>query len=298
MTSGVIVSGGTGQAGRFIVEDLLSTGHKVTVLGRNKPAPDCFSRPVTFIRHTLGSEPDPAVFEGAAGFVHAAFDHAPGKYRGGEGDDTEGFRNRNLEGSIALFKAAKQAGVARAVFLSSRAVYGAYPPGTRLTEDLEPNPDTLYGEIKYATERELASMVSDSFLPVSLRITGIYGPAKPGESHKWTELFADFAAGAPIEPRVATEVHGDDVAAAVSMMLTLDRMTLMAAGGDAPLFNVSDIALDRRDLLSAINEACGSSCPLPERADAAALNVMDCRRLYALGWRPRGMLDLTGLSPI
>ncbi|EIM72113.1 NAD-dependent epimerase/dehydratase [Nitratireductor aquibiodomus RA22] len=125
-----IVSGGTGLVGRFIVEGLLAAGHRVTVLGRNAPPEGLFSGAVAFAPMTL--EPtsiSTALFEGADFFVHAAFDHLPGRYRGGEGDDAAGFRRRNLDGSIAMFRAARAAGVARTVFLSTRAVYGPRAPG-------------------------------------------------------------------------------------------------------------------------------------------------------------------------
>jgi NAD(P)-dependent dehydrogenase (short-subunit alcohol dehydrogenase family) len=137
------VSGGTGYVGRFIVEELLAAGHEVTLMGRRPPADGFFSRPVEF--RPLSLEPDgisPALLEAADFFVHGAFDHVPGKYRSGEGDDPEGFRRRNLDGSRALFEAARAAGVRRIVFLSSRAVYGTYPPGTWLDEKDEPRPWT------------------------------------------------------------------------------------------------------------------------------------------------------------
>ncbi len=236
--------------------------------------------------------PRPGLFDGVDGFVHAAFHHVPGKFRGGEGDDPETFRRLNVDGSLALFAAARKAGVERAVFLSSRAVYGTQPPGAMLTEETEPHPDTLYGEVKLDVERELAAMADDAFLPVSLRVTGIYGPAGPGRAHKWAGLFADYESGKTIAPRVGTEVHGDDMAAAVRLMLEGDAEAIRAAGC---LFNVSDLLLDRHDLLAEYARLTGCTRPLPERADASGYNAMDCARLKALGWTPRGRLDLQRL---
>src|SRR5690606_27662555 len=107
-----VVSGGTGYVGRFIVEGLLKAGHQVLVLGRMSPAEGFFSAPVAFAPLDLDSgKVDPDLFASASFFVHAAFDHVPGKYRGGEGDDPAAFRRRNLEGSVALFEEAKAAGV-------------------------------------------------------------------------------------------------------------------------------------------------------------------------------------------
>lgn len=281
-----IVSGGTGYVGRFIVEELLSAGHEVTVLGRRRPARDYFSTPVGFLPLSLEPEQaSPSTFEGADFFVHAAFDHIPGKYRGGEGDDPQAFRRRNLDGSIALFEGARSAGISRLVFLSSRAVYGPRPPGTLLAEEHEPCPDTLYGQVKLEAERALASL-GGPFHGVSLRVTGVYGPAGKGQRHKWADLFEDYLAGKVIEPRVATEVHGQDVGQAV-------RVVLEAPEAPSPLLNVSDLLLDRQDLLAIVKDKKGCRHPLPPRADGRAVNAMRTNRLRSLGWRPGGEALLT-----
>jgi len=277
-----VVSGGGGFVGRFVVERLLAEGYDVAVLGRTLPEIGFFSEPVDFLRADL--EPQsahPGLFKDASLFVHAAFDHLPGKYRGGEGGDPEGFRRRNLDGSAALFRAAKAAGVARLVFLSSRAVYGTQEPGLVLTETTPCRPDTLYGEVKLATEEALDALADSSFRPISLRVTGVYGPSGSGRPHKWSGLIADWRAGRAIPVRAGTEVHGYDVADAI-------LRAARAGAGEPRLFNVSDILVDHADLVALLNEASGLSRPLPVRADISDLNVMATGRLEALGWRPGG----------
>lgn len=284
-----VVSGGSGYVGRFIVEALLAAGHEVAVMGRNPPREGFFSGPVDFSQLTL--EPElisESSFEGADFFVHAAFDHVPGKYRGGEGNDPATFRRRNLDGSIALFKAAKTAGVRRVAFLSSRAVYGPRPPGEWLDERDDPRPDTLYGRVKLEAERALEALGDTGFHGISLRVTGVYGPAGAGRTHKWAELLAAYLAGRAIEPRAGTEVHGRDVAAAVRLLLSLDEV-------DGTVFNVSDLLVDRRDILAIIQRISGSPHALPVPADKHGINAMRSDRLRALGWRPGGkqLLDET-----
>ncbi|WP_336067672.1 NAD(P)-dependent oxidoreductase [Nitratireductor rhodophyticola] len=288
-----IVSGGTGLVGRFIVEGLLAAGHRVTVLGRNAPPEGHFSGAVAFAPMTL--EPtsiSTALFEGADFFVHAAFDHLPGRYRGGEGDDAAGFRRRNLDGSIAMFRAARAAGVARTVFLSTRAVYGPRAPGAMLDETDACRPDTLYGEVKLAGEEALSQLSGERFTGVSLRVTGVYGAAGSGRSHKWAGLFEDYLSGREIAPRVATEVHGEDVGSAVRLMLTLPAAKLVGGA-----FNVSDLLLDRHDLLALVAQETGCRNPLPRAADRSAVNVMKTDHLRALGWTPAGMALLRRTVP-
>jgi nucleoside-diphosphate-sugar epimerase len=277
----VLVTGGTGHVGQFIVEGLLANGHEVVVAGRTAPAGEVFSRPVSF--RPLDLDPSAAhesLLDGIDHVVHAAFDHLPGRYRGGEGNDPDRFRRLNEAGSIALFKSAKAAGVARLVFLSSRAVYGVHPPGTPLDETMECRPDTLYGEVKLAAEQALSALTSPDFVGSSLRVTGVYGQYRPGAWHKWRDLFADWRAGRPIAPRVGTEVHGRDVAAAVTLMLNAG-----SAAVSGRVFNVSDIVVDRHDLLALAEE---TSVALHGRADETAVNAMTTDRLKALGWRPGG----------
>ncbi len=282
----VLITGGTGQVGRFVTRGLIAAGHEVILLGGRQPDPALFPGLAGFVPWRLG---EPITPPPAAALVHAAFDHVPGAYRGGEGDDPAGFWRRNFDGSTRLFEAAAEQGIRRLVFLSSRAAYGESRAGATLREEDAVQPETLYGQLKHATEQALASLGSQGLAPVALRITGVFG-AFPGRAdHKWRGLFARYLAGAPLEPRVATEVHGADVAEAVR--LTLERPE--ATG----ILNVSDLLLDRHDLIGLVRATTGCPHPPPPRADAAALAVMATDRLRALGWRPSGRARLEADLP-
>ncbi|SER70295.1 Nucleoside-diphosphate-sugar epimerase [Tranquillimonas rosea] len=270
----VAVTGASGLVGHPVAAGLLRRGHEVTTLCRAPvPLPGAGHR-----AYTLGDRPD---LSGIDALVHAAFSHVPGKYRGGEGDDPQGFLRSNLDGSLALFDAARQASVPHVVFLSSRAVYGPNPPGTSLHEEMTPRPDTLYGEVKLAAEEALAAMAADFESAVSLRATGVYGPPPPARAHKWADLFKAFARGDEVAPRAGTEVHADDLCAAI------DRV-LGARDRPAPLYNVSAFVLDRHDLLACYARIAGLSIAPPPRADTTSLNAMSTQRLRQLGWQPRG----------
>lgn len=281
--SRVLVSGGTGFVGRFVVEALLSGGYSVTVGGRSRPAEGFFSQPVSYVPLHLDPDRDQrAAFDDAHHFVHAAFDHVEGRYRGGEGKDPDGFRRANLDGSVRLFEEARAAGVRRTVFLSSRAVYGETPsPVVDETAPLEP--DTLYGQVKLAAEDALKALAAPGFVTASLRVTGVYGPAGPGRRHKWRGLFEDYLAGRPVPARIGTEVHGDDLAGAVKLML--EAASTRVSG---QVFNVSDVLTDNREILALLQSATGCPHALPPAADAGAFKVMATGKLRALGWKPGG----------
>src|SRR5690606_32210574 len=231
----VLVSGGTGLVGRYVVNGLLGAGHTIIVGGRTPPREGWFTGPVGFVPPSLDPDANQsAAFRDADAFVHAAFDHLPGRYRGGEGENPARFRRLNLDGTARLFETAKRAGVWRAVFLSSRAVYDGLTPSTPLLEEAALRPASLYGEIKLLAEQALGALSSPGFVTASLRLTGVYGDLRP---NKWDRLFMDYLEGRPVPTRAGTEVHGRDVASAVHLILTSD-----AAGIDGRAFNVSDVS--------------------------------------------------------
>ncbi len=295
----VLVSGGTGLVGRYVVDGLLRAGHEVTLGGRTPPiAPlagemsaklteggDNRTLAGKRVRGTTPITLDPTLdqrekFADIDTFIHLAFDHLPGRYRGGEGDDPARFRRLNHEGSVKLFEDAKAAGVKRCIFLSSRAVYDGLPADTVPTEDMPLSPDSLYGRIKLESEQTLAGLSSSTFITTSLRATGVYGHHRP---NKWDAMFADYRAGKPIASRAGSEVHGDDLAAAILLIMEQDADTV-----NGKAFNLSDIVTDTHEILSIHTQETGASYPLPAPADQTSVSVMDTTPLKTLGWQPGG----------
>ena len=80
----------------------------------------------------------------------------------------------NLDGTMRLAAAAKQAGVPRFLFSSSCSLYGA-AGSAAVAEDGDMFPVTPYGESKVAAERELSRLADDNFSPTYLRNATAYG---------------------------------------------------------------------------------------------------------------------------
>jgi len=258
----VALTGASGIVGGFVMTALRQAGHEVTPLDRAHG-------------WQLGQE---APLAGHDALIHAAFAHAPGRYRGGEGNDPAGFVAANLDGSRLLFRQAATLGLSRVLFLSSRAVHDGHPAGISLPDDLPACPTTLYGEVKARAEEDLTAQRRTGLWTCAVRATGVYGP---GPAHKWRSLFQDFLAGRPVASRVATEVHAADLADALVRLLDHPDPPATA--------NCSDLVLDRHDLLALVKDLSGCCHEPPRRVQAPELRIPDCTALLAAGWRPGGM---------
>lgn len=139
----------------------------------------------------------------------------------------EDFRT-NVVGTYTVLKLSLEAGVKRFVFASSAAVYGNQPPPSpneppRFREDAKPNPLSTYANSKLWGEAQARLFYTLYGLPtVSLRYFSIYGPfqvPKP-KSHSWVVAIFLMRAiyGKPLVVfgggQVRDFIHVEDVAEA------------------------------------------------------------------------------------
>lgn len=81
----------------------------------------------------------------------------------------------NFEATVALARAAKEAGVSRFVFASSCSMYGAAADGEPVVEAAPLKPLTAYAESKVRAEEALAELADADFAAVSMRNATAYG---------------------------------------------------------------------------------------------------------------------------
>jgi UDP-glucose 4-epimerase len=183
MAASYLVTGGCGFIGSHLCEALINGGAEVRVLDDlSTGSVDNVPRGVAIIEGNVG---DPATvaaaMEGVRGCFHlAAITSVERSTR-----DWFASHQTNLSGTIAIFDAARRAGLARpipVVYASSAAIYGdcRHLP---IRETTRARPLSAYGADKYACELH-ARIASDvhGVPTVGLRFFNVYGPRQDPRS--------------------------------------------------------------------------------------------------------------------
>lgn len=280
MSLGVVaVTGATGYVGRFVVAELQRQGVSIRALSRPDSNRDGFNTPIEWISGDLrDADARQRLVTDADAVVHLAYEHVPGKYRGGEGDDLRTWLDANVNGSLQLLLDARDAGVQRFLFLSSRAVFSRTEPGRVLDETHPTSPDSHYGAYKAAVEAFMQSLSHTSDLQTcSLRATGVYGVTTPVERTKWWSLVKAVITDEPVTSNGGgTEVYGGDVARTISALLTSPTLPF-------EVVHLSDLYISHREVVQIAREIIGKQGELPSAPEKQPQNVMVSQHLDQLG---------------
>ncbi len=157
----------------------------------------------------------------------------------------------NYRGSASLAAKAKAAGVPRFIYSSSCSVYGA-AGDSLITEDSDPNPQTVYARCKVLVEQEVKAMASPGFTPVFLRNATAYGVSPNMQfdivlndlsGQAWTRgRIAMTSDGSPWRPLVhVRDICGAMIAAMEADAEAVSGESLNVGSGDQN-YQVRDIA--------------------------------------------------------
>jgi nucleoside-diphosphate-sugar epimerase len=202
----VLVTGGTGCIGSWVVRNLVQEHVPVVVLtssGRDERLrlilTDAERDEISFV---TGDISDIAALESAAAphginrIIHLAGMQFPFC----AADPVRGAQV-NVAGTVTIFELAKRLGVERVVYASSAAVYGpkSHYAETVLGPDAELFPTSHYGVYKVANEQTArVYWQNDGIASIGLRPHSVYGPGRDqGVTSKPTVAMIAAAAGRP-----------------------------------------------------------------------------------------------------
>jgi nucleoside-diphosphate-sugar epimerase len=179
----IVVTGGSGKAGRWVVRDLRDRGHdvlNVDVAHDGSPHGQCVIADLTDLGQTH------EVLDGADAVVHFAAIPAPELRPAGET-----FRNNALS-TYNVFDAATAAGVRRVVWASSETVLGLpfdEPPDfAPIDETHPPRPESSYALSKVVGETMAEQFARRTGVPfVGLRLSNVMEPADYARFPSWQD---------------------------------------------------------------------------------------------------------------
>jgi len=224
----VLVTGHHGYIGSVVAPLLAEGGHDVVGMDTFFYRGCDFGAELGTVEERRGDVRDvtPAALDGFDAVVHlAALSNDP------LGDLNPAWTyDVNLEGTLALARAAKDAGVERFVFSSSCSMYGASGRDDALGEDAPLKPLTPYAESKVRAEEGLSALADAGFSPTSLRNATAYGAS----------------------PRLRLDVVLNNL---VGWAFTTGRIRLLSDGSSwRPIVHVRDVARAVLGVLAAPRE--------------------------------------------
>lgn len=168
----IFVTGGSGYLGRNIIRHFAAKGHTIFALARSETSANIIKSlgATPIIGDILDKTGLQTAMKGVAWVIHAAADTAHGRAQAKQ-------HQNNLEGTKNVFEAARQAGVKRAVHISTEAVLVNGHPLVNINETM-PIPATHsggYSRSKAAAEKMAISLSTEAMPIVVVRPRFVWG---------------------------------------------------------------------------------------------------------------------------
>ena len=297
----VLVTGGAGYIGSICVEELINSGHKVTVLDNLSEGHHSAVDPrAKFIEGNLG---DPATAHRAIKEAQAeAIIHFAAHALVGESMQNPGkyFRN-NVASGLELLEAAAQNKVRKFVFSSTCATYGP-PDRVPMTEDLPQRPINPYGESKLMFEKMLLWYQQIFGLEfVAFRYFNAAGASKKyGEHHRIETHLIPNVLKVPLGQAAQCEIYGTDyptpdgtcIRDYIHIVDLAQAHILAMEPGQQGFFNLGNgEGYSVREVIKMCEKVSGKSIPAVEKprrpGDPPRLVAGAQKAFTELGWKPK-----------
>ncbi|SDC06347.1 UDP-glucose 4-epimerase [Terribacillus halophilus] len=312
----VLVTGGAGYIGSHAVATLLEKGHEAVIIDNvltgHLPAVNQDAvfyegdlRDAAFLDDVFAKEKVDAVVHFAASSLVGESVEDPLKYFG-----------NNVYGMQVLLETMRKHDVKKIVFSSTAATYGDTNV-VPLTEDLDTNPESPYGESKLMMEKMMKWCDGAYGIKfVSLRyfnVGGAHPDGRIGEDHRPETHLIPIILQTALGQREHISIFGDDyptedgtcIRDYIHVLDLIDAHLLaleyLDNGGQSDIFNLgSSQGFSVKEMIDVARHVTGKEIPAkvgPRRAgDPAVLIASSAKAKEVLGWNPTrtDMTDIIG----
>ncbi len=288
----ILVTGGTGFIGSFVVEALSSNGHEVRVIANGRQLPVYLQKLSNQITYYQGDFGETDVLEkalpGCDAVIHLAWSTVPKQTRGATAYEFSG----NLNSNINLIEKCIDFDIDKFVFISSGGTVYGIPEQIPVTENHPQNPISNYGLGKLTMEKLLYLYHhNQKFNYTVLRVSNAYGERQnlyknQGVIGVWLK---NISQNKPIEiwgdgSVVRDYVYVQDVAHAV--------LTALVKVKSADIYNIGGGGKGHslNDIIAVIKENLGISFEVnykPSRNFDVPVNILDISKaIVEIGYQP------------
>ena len=280
----VLVTGGSGQLSSYLFEEL-EKEHEARGVDLREPVFDSAKGKVD-IADIRDAEAMLDICKGADAIVHTAAQVSVQRSTEDPAFDVE----TNVLGTVRTLKAARDAGVAKFIFISSAAVYGD-PHYVPVDEEHPAAPLSIYGSSKLSAEYFVRAFGSSFGMKWAIvRPFNFYSPrADPKSPYSGviTKFTQNAASGLPLRiegdgSQTRDFLHAADVARLLRLTLESKRDGLTLNGGSGQATSILDLAKTVKKV-----------CPRPVNIEHVAPRTADIKHSVAKVERAREMVGFS-----
>ncbi|HLR64450.1 MAG TPA: UDP-glucose 4-epimerase GalE [Pseudogracilibacillus sp.] len=302
----ILVLGGAGYIGSHAVKQLIEQGEEVVVIDNLQTGHDqAVTKGAKFyvgdIRNQAFLED---VFSNES--IEAVLHFAANSLVGESVEKPLAYYDNNVYGTQCVLEVMAKYKVNKIVFSSTAATYGE-PEQVPITEDMQTNPTSPYGETKLAMENMIKwTEKPHGIKHVSLRYFNVAGATKSGvigEDHQPETHLVPIILQVALGQRDYITIFGDDYDTADGTCIRdyvhvddlidahLKALHHLRQGGESDVFNLgSNSGFSVKEMIEAAREVTGH--PIPEQigerrpGDPSTLIASSDKAKRILGWQP------------